>query len=62
MNQISDSMGSLSSSVTNVTNSATTIAENMTNVSIQNSSILDKAENNKSIVVELLNLINRFKL
>ena len=62
MNQISNSMSSLSDSVSSVSNSATTIAENMTNVSIQNSSILDKAENNKSIVVELINLINKFKL
>lgn len=62
MSQISDSMSSLSSSVSNVTNSATTIAENMTSVSIQNSSILDKADNNKSIVIELLNLINKFKI
>ena len=62
MNQISDSMNSLSGSVSNVSNSATTIAENMTNVTIQNSSILDKADKNKSIAVELLNLINKFKL
>ncbi|MBU5316954.1 methyl-accepting chemotaxis protein [Clostridium bornimense] len=62
MNQISNSMSSLSNSVSSVSNSATTIAENMTNVSMQTSSILDKADNNKSIAVELLNLINKFKL
>ena len=62
MDQISSSMNSISSSVSNVTNSSTIIAKNMTNISTQNSAILDVAEHNKSISSKLIDLINKFKL
>lgn len=62
MDQISSSMNSISSSVSTVTNSSTIIAENMANISTQNSTILDTAEHNKSISSKLIDLINKFKL
>lgn len=62
MEQISTSMNSISSSVSTVTDSSTVIAENMKNITTQNSAILDAAEHNKSISTKLTNLINKFKL
>ena len=62
MEEISTSMNSISSSVSTVTDSSTVIAENMKNITTQNSAILDAAEHNKSISTKLTNLINKFKL
>lgn len=62
MEQISSSMNNIYYSVSNVTNSSTIIAESMSDISSQNSSILDVAEDNKEISSKLTCLIKKFKL